>query len=162
MRSLDRGMAACIARKREAGNNPGRSRPRRFRWQPSAGQTSCLRPSEPLPVRLMWFSFCASSCPPKCILRTNRQVTQNAGYPRVGGLLGWWWRRTAAVVFSRSLQRRHALPRLHREAERREKEQPGQARPYEKYKAGELVVVDQWSGGHQLNFRNTDRKSTRL
>jgi hypothetical protein len=44
---------------------------------------------------------------------------------------------------------------LHREAERREKEQPGQARPYEKYKAGELVVVDQWSGVHQLNFRNT-------
>lgn len=42
-----------------------------------------------------------------------------------------------------------------REAERREKEQTGQQRPYEKYKAGELVVVDPWGGVHQLNYRNT-------
>jgi hypothetical protein len=39
-----------------------------------------------------------------------------------------------------------------REAERRE---ATPAPPDGKYKAGELVVVDQWGGLHQLNYRNT-------
>jgi len=51
------------------------------------------------------------------------------------------------------------------EAERREAGQR-QKRPYEKYKAGEIVVVDQWSGVHQLNYRNTgarpDERAERL
>src|SRR5664280_3740534 len=44
----------------------------------------------------------------ECIPRTNRQVTQNAGFRRIRGA-GWWWRRTAAVVFSRSSHGRQAL-----------------------------------------------------
>ena len=32
---------------------------------------------------------------------------------------------------------------------------PEQQRPHDRYKAGELVIVDQWGGVHQLNSRNT-------
>ena len=50
-------------------------------------------------------------------------------------------------------------------AERREAGQQ-QKQPYQKYKVGELVVVDQWANVHQLNYRNTgarpDERAERL
>jgi len=51
------------------------------------------------------------------------------------------------------------------EAERREGGKQ-QKRPYEKYKVGEIVIVDPWGGVHQLNYRNTgarpDERAERL